>query len=200
MTFSVDVTGVQALIELFQQNYDVFHGFLGMYVPGAIGIAAGLNPAGLVPWAVEINDEAVRAQFADSRSRLDAAEGRIPFGSTFSAWAITNFTLVVPVALTALILYWALVTTNNERERLVKGWETLANEHRTAMADERSRVVKLVESQEKVAIALIASAGEATNNERERLVKSWETLANEHRTARADERSRVVRLVNRRKR
>jgi hypothetical protein len=110
MTFPVDITGVQALIELFQQNYDVFHGFLEMYVPGAICLAAGLGPADFVPWAVEIDDEAFRARFADARSRLDATgKGRIPFGSTFGAWAITNFTLVVPVALATLLLYWALV-------------------------------------------------------------------------------------------
>jgi hypothetical protein len=196
MTFPVDITGVQALIELFQQNYDVFHGFLEMYVPGAICLAAGLGPADFVPWAVEIDDEAFRARFADARSRLDATgKGRIPFGSTFGAWAITNFTLVVPVALATLLLYWALVATGNERERLVKSWEILANEHRMAMADERTRVVKLVESQEKVATTLISSAWKATGDERERLVKSWEALANEHRMVLADERTRVVKLV-----
>ncbi len=160
MTFAVDVTGVQALIELFEKNYDLLRGFLETYVPAAIILAAGVGGTSM-PFPVEIRDAQIRRLFRETGSPPTVlGKGTMPFGTTFSAWAITNFTLIVPVILATLFVYWAVVATANERERLVKSWETLAERHGSAMANERERVVRLVEFQEKLTVGLIAKERE----------------------------------------
>lgn len=146
----VDIEGVQALLELFQKSYDSVRIFLENNVPVAIAAAVGMSP---MPLPVELRDIKIPGAELQEKSTM-------LFGTTFRAWAITNFSLVVPTVLATLFVYWAVTATTNERERLIKGWETLGEKHESAMAGERQRVVRLVESHERLAIGLVAKERE----------------------------------------
>jgi hypothetical protein len=149
----LDIAGWKALGELFNYSFDQLSMFLIAFVPAALALSGG--PAIGQVQEVDISDAGLGTLFTAGGAA--AAQGTLARAGTrqaFMQWAIANFSLLVPVVIAALLIYWHHAATSGERERLLTAWEKLAELRERANMGERDRVTRLMEAQEKTLTAL----------------------------------------------
>ena len=134
LNLGIDVTGVDQLIGLFNNNFDLFSMFLSAYVPLAL--------AESIEWGVRadnldvtfVNAGSLHSLFIASGSNNlvvsghpNAQEGNRKIVKDLLIWGISNFSLLIPVALATAFIWLAYAELGKYRETL-SAKETKLNE------------------------------------------------------------------------
>ncbi|HXS95948.1 MAG TPA: hypothetical protein VN736_15185 [Candidatus Limnocylindrales bacterium] len=166
LTLDIDVAGLKGLSEFFDKNVELFQVVLCQYAPTALAMAVSGNGGGGIDGlgcklkfppelATAFNDATAAGNPSHT---LTAAPASTPkkLESLNWAWIVSNTSLVLPVLLALLVIYFAFVGLDRERDRLSQGL--------TSLADKQTEVLKLLATtvQQKTAATEAQKSNSAT--------------------------------------
>ncbi len=138
LSLDVEVAGLKGLTEFFDKNSDLLRIVLCQYAPNALAMAVGGNGR------ASIDGLECKIQSSPEMDRPFTSLPSAPTGTTANtqpadsgsskkleslnwAWIVSNTSLVVPVILSLVIVYFAFVGIDHERERLSQAMSSLAD-------------------------------------------------------------------------
>ena len=143
LSLDIDVAGLKGLADFFDKNSDLLRIVLCQYAPNALAMAASGNGGG------SIDGLECRFQSAPELERAFTSQPSPPPGTSATqtadaaspkklealnwAWIVSNTSLLVPVVLSLVIVYFAFVSIEHERDRLSQAMSSLADKQTEMM-------------------------------------------------------------------
>lgn len=146
----IEFAGAKHLVELFDGNFDVFMMFAQAYLPGAFDNA--LHQMNFIGDAFLFDiapmPELVSA-FAAYGSTMPAPPptGTAGGGRARTIWQVANFTLLIPVALSLLVLYVAAKSVSEEKADLQQWRKDLSAREQVFAKSVQDRLAQLEKMQ-----------------------------------------------------
>jgi hypothetical protein len=184
LDLAVYTAPIQSLAAAFESDFDSFRVFLDIFVPSSFSSIYGSQVADKLEYAIDIPEDfktAFRARKRIEREPESAATTHAspaPTSPTSSdtarwraewLWRLANGSLLVPVILALVVLYFALKDVGGLRELQQEGVESILTHQRKLLEEDRRRLNSLLSTPNSGdgAASKVKTSGNAANNSRQ---------------------------------